>query len=79
MAEGRCGSCRFWRFEPWRYQPVGHTPLADAMSTCARMDHNGDYPEDGRSLAWAFVGGEDAVVFTKAEFGCVMWEGTPDG
>jgi hypothetical protein len=75
--DGRCATCRHWRFEPWRYEPVGPTPLKHAMEPCDRMGHNGDSPDHDDSLAWSFVGGEESVVFTKANFGCVMWEAKP--
>lgn len=63
----RCKTCIHWEF---REDP---RVIPNDMHACGMMGHNGSYPEDNSSLAWAFSYEEaDAVVFTHESFGCVM-------
>lgn len=58
---GRCATCKHWRETFMR---------DDQERPCAKSD------DDRPSLMRAIdTGGYGGVVYTKAEYGCVMWEG----
>jgi hypothetical protein len=64
-----CETCTHWRYNP------DHPSVPNDTAICARMDWNGDYPDDETTLANAFAyDGGDAVVFTHRHFGCLMHE-----
>lgn len=62
---GTCRTCLFWS---------ATAPEANGAQACMRVRHSRDAEKDGE-LAWV-ADSEDyvAILYTKADFGCTLWQ-----
>ena len=88
---GRCKECRHWfatcvhgrprrGHDPtWCYDCDGEPKVAEGRKGyCLRAGMDGGKPIDDASLMWGQDGSDyTADVYTRPDFGCVMWEPQP--